>query len=66
MAFISRLEATAVVELPAILTEARLQKGVTMVKDIIAEATGTDWQAPAISPPAGMVDYPPAPKSQRD
>jgi len=34
----SRLEATAVAELPAILTEARLQKGVIMVKDIIAEA----------------------------
>lgn len=66
MAFISRLEATAVAELPAILTEARLQKGITMVKDMIAEATGTDWRAPAISPPAGLVDYPSAPNSQRD
>ena len=61
MAFISRLEATAVAELPAILTEAQRHYG-----DMIAEATGTDWRAPAILSPTGMVDYPPAPKSQRD
>jgi len=37
---------------------------VEMVRDMVAEATHTDWQGPTAVPAPGMKDYPTAPNSQ--